>query len=373
MPEDYFLLNVSITSLCIVACVCIYTFFNIKKSHQNTFEIKNTYINSKHEFKTTTDKSIDALDYKISLSLSILGIDNLDSLSRKHAEKLRNQLKHYPKNVRKHSEFKGLKPLEVIELNKTLGKPTLSPRTIKGIIQCMSTFCTWCVSHGYIKTNHFYKLPTLKPRSKDVRFDFNDEQLTSIFNMDDYTNFKFKHSYYYWIPLLLRLTGARLNELCQLWREDIKLIDNIWCLIIHENNDGQRVKNMHSARIIPIHSALIERGFIEFVNSKSTDLLFNELKATNGYYSHDVSKWFARRRASIGLGKGLDAHSFRHTFSAELKRKEVSKSIVEELLGHSHNSISFDLYGKKFQPSKLLEVVELIDDSHLAHIKPFYN
>ncbi|EJL6303542.1 site-specific integrase [Vibrio cholerae] len=373
MPEETFLLNAVVISLFMVTSVCFYLFSKKKKQHQDPFNIKGTYINSTREFKTSLDKSIDALDYKISLSLSILEIKNLNSLSRKHAENLRNSLKYYPKNVKKYADFKGLKPLEIIELNKTLGKPTLSPRTIKGIIQCMSTFCTWCVSHGYIKTNHFYKLPTLKPRAKDVRFDFNDEQLTSIFHMDDYTRFKFKHNYYYWIPLLLRLTGARLNELCQLWCEDIKLIDNIWCLVIHENHDGQRVKNMHSARIIPIHSALLERGFIEFVKSKDTDLLFDELKATNGYYSHDVSKWFARRRATLGFGKGLDAHSFRHTFSSELKRKEVSTTIVEELLGHSHNSISFDLYGKKFQASKLLEVVELIDDSHLAHIKPFYS
>ncbi|WP_318436459.1 site-specific integrase [Photobacterium leiognathi] len=357
----------------LIASISLLLYLKYKDIKTNPFKIKDKYISSTREFKIALDKSIDAMDYKISLSLSILEINNLDSLSRKHAESLRNLLKHYPKNVRKCTEFKGLKPLEVIELNKILKKPTLSPRTIKSIIQCMSTFCTWCVSHGYIKTNHFYKLPTLKPRAKDVRFDFNDEQLTSIFHMDDYTRFKFKHSYYYWIPLLLRLTGARLNELCQLWRKDIKLIDNIWCLVIHENHDGQRVKNMHSARIIPIHSALLERGFIEFVKSKNTNLLFDELKATDGYYSHNVSKWFARRRASLGLGKGLDAHSFRHTFSSELKRKEVSKAIVEELLGHSHNSISFDLYGKKFPPHKLLEVVELIDDSHLAHIKPFYN
>lgn len=40
MPEDYFLLNVSITSLCIVACVCIYTFFNIKKVTKTHLKLK---------------------------------------------------------------------------------------------------------------------------------------------------------------------------------------------------------------------------------------------------------------------------------------------------------------------------------------------
>jgi len=293
-------------------------------------------------------------------------------MDRENAEVIRDFLQYWPKNVGKCREFDGLTPMQVVQRNETLKRSTLSARTISGMIQKFSSFCSWAVSHGYLTTNHFYKLPTLPPKSEDVRQAFNDEQLVSIFNMSDYRRWKFHHNYYYWLPLLLRLSGARLNELCQLFKEDVKLIDGIWCLIINEQFEGQRVKNVFSARIIPIHPALLERGFIEFVESLSTDRVFSELKAVKGYYSHNASNWFARRRKDLGLGKGLDAHSFRHTFADELKCKGAPKEIIEELLGHSHNSLSMDLYGKKYRPSQLMEVISLIDDSHLAHINPYF-
>ncbi|OEF85690.1 site-specific integrase [Vibrio breoganii] len=341
-----------------------------KKFHTGT-ELQALYKESRIQFGKAQLKGIKQDDKNIGVILKIFGIENLEEMDVENAELIRDILPYWPKNISKYREFDGLTPLQVVQLNRTLNYPTLSAGTIKGMIQKFSSFCAWAVNHGHLTTNHFYKLPTRQPRPEDARQAFNDKQLTSIFNMSDYSNWKFLHNYYYWIPLLLRLTGARLNELCQLFKDDIKLIDDIWCLIIREQFEGQRVKNLSSARVIPIHPALIERGFLEFVRTLSTKRIFAELKEVNGYYSNNASKWFARRREKLGFGKGLDAHSFRHTFADELKGKGAPKEKIEELLGHSHNSLSMDLYGKRYRPSQLMEVITLIDDSHLAHIRPF--
>ncbi|WP_428749623.1 site-specific integrase [Vibrio parahaemolyticus] len=151
------------------------------------------------------------------------------------------------------------------------------------------------------------------------------------------------HPYYYWIPLLLRFTGARLNELCQLSSSDIAIVDNIPCIIIRDNGEDKSTKNSSSNRTVPIHSDLINKGFLNFVVSCRNKRLFEELPHVNGYYSHNVSKWFARRRARMGLGKGYDAHSFRHTFINELKQLQTPKEIIEALVGHEHKSQSLDL------------------------------
>ncbi len=45
----------------------------------------------------------------------------------------------------------------------------------------------------------------------------------------------------------------------------------------------------------------------------------------------------------MGLGKGYDAHSFRHTFINELKQLQTPKEIIEALVGHEHKSQSLDL------------------------------
>ena len=341
-----------------------------KKFHTGT-ELQALYKESRIQFGKAQLKGIKQDDKNIGVILKIFGIENLEEMDVENAELIRDILPYWPKNISKYREFDGLTPLQVVQLNRTLNYPTLSAGTIKGMIQKFSSFCAWAVNHGHLTMNHFYKLPTRQPRPEDARQAFNDNHLTTIFNMSDYSNWEFFHNYYYWLPLLLRLTGARLNELCQLFRDDIKLIDDIWCLIIHEHFEGQKVKNISSARVIPIHPALIERGFLEFVSALSTERVFDELKEVDGYFSHNASKWFARRRKDLGLGKGLDAHSFRHTFADELKGKGAPKEKIEELLGHSHNSLSMDLYGKKYRPSQLMEVITLIDDSHLEHIRPF--
>jgi len=55
--------------------------------------------------------------------------------------------------------------------------------------------------------------------------------------------------------------GMRMNEICQLYKEDIKKIDNIWCFDINRDRD-KSIKNDDSIRIIPIHQSVIDSGFI---------------------------------------------------------------------------------------------------------------
>ena len=124
-------------------------------------------------------------------------------------------------------------------------------------------------------------------------------------------------------------------------------------------------------RIIPIHSKLIELGFIDFVHKKSSKRLFPELNKVYGYYSHNASKWFSRRREKLGFIKGKDAHSFRHTFINELKQHKVSKEYIEALAGHAHKSESLERYSDKYSPKLLQPFIEMIDVSHTSHIIPF--
>lgn len=65
-----------------------------------------------------------------------------------------------------------------------------------------------------------------------------------------------------WVPWLGAYTGARVAELCQLRREDVFEIDKIWCLRI--TAEAGPLKTLSSERIVPVHSALIAEGFLQF-------------------------------------------------------------------------------------------------------------
>ncbi len=350
----------------------------VQRSHKTLepltgVELLDAYTDSRIKLGKSKLKNIQQDHELLTRVLHLIGFDDLNELDRSGAENVRDALIHYPTNAKKHSEFSGLTGYDVIFKNAALPKPKpcLSLTTVKGIIEKFSTFLNWCKAHGYVKDNVFYRLPKKSEKGGKKRLCFSDQHLAAIFKMKDYKSHSYLHPYYYWVPLLGRYTGARLNEICQLTIDDILQVDGVQCLKIWDNVEGQSVKNTSSIRLIPIHNELIAKGFLAFVNSKSKGRLFPELPLIKGYYSHNASKWFQRRRDSLGLGKGLDAHSFRHTFINELKQLGVSKEIIECIVGHKHNSESFDTYSEQYRPSILAPVVNIIDTSHTAYIRPY--
>jgi hypothetical protein len=77
-----------------------------------------------------------------------------------------------------------------------------------------------------------------------------------------------------WLPWLTALSGARIGEVAQLWRNRVVEIDGIPVMKIAPAADGDTIKNVGSERDIPIHSAIIERGFLDFVGTKDGGPLF---------------------------------------------------------------------------------------------------
>lgn len=326
--------------------------------------------------------------------LHFIGFLDLNELDREGAEQIADAYFLRPKNPSKHSELCGYQGYELIQRNKSLKepKPYISKSTALGHFEKMSTFLNWAKSRGYVAENVFYRLYVERTNEGKSVFPFNSKQLSAIFSMPDYVKHKYLHPYYYWLPILLRYTGARMNELCQLRKVDIVLADGIYCIWIREGSDDQTVKT-GKMRLVPLHDEILAKGFIEFVNSQTDVRLFPELPLVNGYYSNNASKWFARRREKLGMGpnSGFDGHSFRRSFINELKQKLVTKSLVEDIVGHEHaekvaklpdelvssiigqehNSESFDTYAEQYSPRILAPIINMIDASHTAHIRPY--
>ena len=72
--------------------------------------------------------------------------------------------------------------------------------------------------------------------------------------------------------------GARMNELTQLWRDDLIIRDRIQCIRIDEVHPNQRVKTKNR-RIVPIHPEVIKLGFLKFANPIKEGPLFGIRRA----------------------------------------------------------------------------------------------
>lgn len=323
--------------------------------------------------KSVSNSTSEATLKKITLVSSILKNKRIDKIDRDDAIFVRNQLAKFPSNVTKYKEFQGKTIPEIIEINNTLKKPTLSDSTISDYLQKTSTIVKYAIRHQYLNYNAFEGISVTKKNKKisEQRNAYSRKDIEKILSTEIHTSLNFKKPSHYWLPLLGCYTGARLNELCQLHADDITLYDGIWCLNISDEKDNQKLKTLSSKRIVPIHSRLIELGFIEYAKSFN-ERIFPELTYSEKHnYGGAASKWFGRLKTKLGFKRGHDFHSFRHTVIDFYKQEtDVEQRFVMGIVGHENGSITFDRYGKDFKAEHLKKYIELID-WNLSCVKAF--
>ncbi|ELI5880993.1 tyrosine-type recombinase/integrase [Vibrio parahaemolyticus] len=321
----------------------------------------------KYKAQHISSKAVTMLEAKCRIVLDLIGKPQLRAIRRSDAEEVASLLRNYPTNLKKHKQFKSLSGHDAIELNKSLGLPTLSDESVKDYCQKMSGFFEWCQLNELTDINPFKAIRFKKVRrDSEAKSAYTDIELQKIFSNLVHTRNKHKHRYYFWLPLLAYFTGARLNELCQLYKADVCQIDGIWAIQIDDRFDGQKLKNLTSRRIVPIHDQLLNLGFIEFVQSVQHERVFPELKDSRDGFGSAASKWFGRFKTKLGFDKGHDFHSFRHTVATQLKRHQVSHIVASELLGHAQNNITYDRYGKGLDVNQLKEVINMIDTAPVS-------
>jgi len=193
----------------------------------------------------------------------------------------------------------------------------------------------------------------------------------------------------FWLPILLLYTGARVEELCQLYIDDIKSIKDIWVLDINETRPDQKVKD-HEKRYIPLHPFITdELKFVEYAHSlpDKSGRVFPELKRQGTkskrvggkdrlrYGHYPSTNWFPnykRKECGIVAAKYKKTiHSFRHNVSSCLMEHDVQEYVIAMFMGHEHDQISTGRYGQKFEPDMLMEkaVKKLDYGIDLSHLK----
>ena len=189
-----------------------------------------------------------------------------------------------------------------------------------------------------------------------------------------------RHSF--WAPLISLWTGARLAEILQLEKEDVRYDESgVWYLAITDEEAGEygeegfnkTVKNENSIRNIPIHSELHRLGFVSWVNQRPAGRLFPEARvAKNGKLSGIYSKWFKRFLQSQGVWvkRRKVFHSFRNSFNDALRDAVVVDEIREAINGWTSDHSMDARYGTGYTVARLAEYIEKmnykgLDLSHL--------
>ncbi|NOH33661.1 tyrosine-type recombinase/integrase [Vibrio chagasii] len=199
----------------------------------STKELTSKFLSRVKSDKELSPKTIAQYERHLRIFTEIFHFDDIREMDRENAEQLLQLMYNYPKNPEKQSTLCKLKGIALIRKNQEINGDVVSRATVKKFVNLMSTFFQWAESHGYVKANFFYKLRVGRSGSYEPRYNLTNQELDRVFTMPDYKEGKFLHPYYYWLPLLLRFTGARMNELCQLRRADVICQEGVHGIQIH--------------------------------------------------------------------------------------------------------------------------------------------
>lgn len=199
---------------------------------------------------------------------------------------------------------------------------------------------TWGVTDDF---GSLFRFPGDIPKNPYLKFEASD--LIALFESDDFRKNRFKTPSEYWLPVLALFTGARLNELCQLTASDIGAHDGVKTISILDEEIGKRLKTSASRRIIPIHSKLIELGFLDYSAMISSGRIFPELPEDPnrpGNFGAKATELFTAYRRSHGIGalegrSNKAFHSFRSTLISALRKANVPKDRRTRLAGHEYD------------------------------------
>ncbi|MGU5582733.1 tyrosine-type recombinase/integrase [Aeromonas hydrophila] len=198
---------------------------------------------------------------------------------------------------------------DVVKFKDELLNSGKSPTTINKYLQKLSLLFVWLGNHHEGIVNHFAGLKLQRVKEVNARSGYTAEERRQFILWADQ-----QQAYRKWIALLGMYTGARANEICQLYADDVQQVDGVWCLNIRDGRPDQKLKTANSTRLVPIHSSLIAGGFIEFVQERAGGRLFTELPHRQDGYSHLWGQWFSRHRPV-----DKDFHSLRHTVATALR------------------------------------------------------
>ncbi|WP_299772999.1 site-specific integrase [uncultured Pseudoteredinibacter sp.] len=331
--------------------------------------------------KTWNPKAIDAnernLGLKIETFIQIVGDRDCATLNTSHVLDYKGKLLQLPANRTKRKEYRSLSLAEVLDM-EIPESHLLSAETLSGHLNKVSAFLDWGYRNGLMKAD--LKLPLQrvikKPkRAISQRDAFSPDDLKKLFNSDQYLNGNHKQPSHFFVPLLALFTGARQNELCQLYKTDVyrEQETGIWVLDINENGDEKHLKKPSHARMVPIHPQLIELGFINFVESTTTERLFTDLKFKRDGYGQSFSRWFNETyrnsnncNVGQGIGESKNFHSFRHTFITKMMNEyDIPQHKIAHIVGHRPNdgSETTQRYTKLTEIKARYKIIELIEYS----------
>ncbi|MGM4889899.1 site-specific integrase [Tardiphaga sp. 11_C7_N12_6] len=347
-------------------------------------EITDKFVASKikHDWAAKTAADVKRV---IKLACALIGDQKpMSSVNTDDVKNFRDALAALPPNYMKLALKKGTSPQEAIESNS--GGACLSLKTQDKYFTMFRQIFIWAAAE-----EHIDKVPGANIKVAGIktvidgeqREPYSEAQLTKLVHSPLYSGHQsekcrykpgklLRRDGYFWVPLIALHSGLRMGEILQLRKSDLKQENGIWFFDVNKAED-KKLKTHSSKRKVPVHQALIELGLLDQMHSvPPASRLFPEIKkGSDGYYSHNFSKWWGRFARHMGFASPKTAfHSLRHNFIQALREAGQLEYVNKALAGHADKSVHAQ-YGSAVPLTILKAAIDTVDFKlNFSHLQP---
>ncbi|MES2666093.1 MAG: site-specific integrase [Pseudomonadota bacterium] len=306
--------------------------------------------------KQYTKQHRDSLRYTVRRWVELHGDLPIAKWEKSHLHDFAEALKGLP--ITREKSVQDLPIRKAIEVAKAKNLETMGDKIRQTRIDHMRWLISFALNQlGTIKADPFGKHPIYKQKVKhsdqaeDDTKPFSPAQIRLIL---PHCAAKFhEDTLDRWAPIFSAYTGARREEIGQLYLTDVVNRGNGLVVKITDAGEDQKVKNKHSFRTIPLPQPLIDAGFGDFVSRRRLQggkMLFLENYTDNrtkiktprevqlndrGRFTETYGERFSRyvRKPLKLVDDGLVFHSFRHSWTDAARRAKIDPEIRRLIAG----------------------------------------
>ncbi|WP_079202909.1 site-specific integrase [Pseudomonas sp. CC6-YY-74] len=235
----------------------------------------------------------------------------------------------------------------------------LAVSTVRLTMARLSSVMAYAVDSGLVQSNPVItsrihkRLGSAKPkRCLDDDRSYAWSELVKMFSQPEFVALRHAEgrpgNALFWLPLIAAYTGARREEIAQLYVSDVRQNSNgQWFIRIIDDRPDKSVKTDSSRRDIPLHTDLIALGLLELVQgNSSSSRIFPQLVKVSDGFAGIVSKAWRPLTQKWGIYRAgrSPLHAFRHTFKTLCREAGIPKEVHDWITGHSSGQVG-DSYG----------------------------
>jgi integrase len=251
----------------------------------------------------------------------------------------------------KHDTASRVTPEDVVRFKDYRVQSGVSPKTVKDSdLAGMKTVFGWAVVNRRLPSNPAEGITIKVGKSRKLRSKgFYDSEAIAIL----------KHAREFvpgrealklaaakrWVPWLCAFTGARVGEMIQIRKEDIRREGKLW--VLHVTPEAGPVKT-DEARDVVLHRQVIEEGFSQFHEKSKPGYLFIDPRGEELGVRKAVKT--ARNKVNAFVREVVKdpnvnpSHGWRHRFKTVGIEQDVPMRVLDALQGHAPRNASED-YG----------------------------